>query len=134
MENCWEFKKFKSYELGRKIGYNRGYESTPMRLYQLSNCDSQILQPTINGQRNQSPPALLTATVTMPQNELSRSGLMQANYLRERKKHHRQLASKAASAFNAVYDNQKSTISSFSPKEQGSCKKKMQSARHEDKP
>ena len=57
------------------------------------------------------------ATATTPQSEISNSRLMQANCLCKLKKHRRQLASKAASALNAVYDNLESTISSFSPEE-----------------
>ena len=54
---------------------------------------------------------------------------MQANYFRERLTHHRHLVSQAGRAFNAKYDNLKSMILSFSPKERGSCKKKVQSAK-----
>ena len=46
-----------------------------------------------------------------------RFGRMQANYLRELEKSHRQLAPKAVSALNAAYDMLKSTICSLSPKE-----------------
>ncbi|MYE87700.1 hypothetical protein F4X33_01730 [Candidatus Poribacteria bacterium] len=53
---------------------------------------------------------LMTTTVTTPQNELSGSRLTQANYLCELEKHHQQLESQAATAFNTVYDNLESTI------------------------
>lgn len=53
---------------------------------------------------------LMTITVTTPQNELSGSRLTQANYLCELEKHHRQLGSQTATAFNAVYDNLEPTI------------------------
>lgn len=43
--------------------------------------------------------------------------LTQANYLRELNQSHRQLAAKAVSALNAVYDDLESTILALSPKE-----------------
>ena len=61
-------------------------------------------------------PVLLTTTVTTPQNKLSNSRLMQANYRRELKKGHQQLRFQAASAFNTTYNSLESAISSFSPK------------------
>ena len=66
--------------------------------------------------RHKAVPVLLTTTVTTPQNELSNSRLTQANYPRELEKHHRQLGSQAASAFNTTYNSLESAISSFSPK------------------
>ena len=45
-------------------------------------------------------------------------GLMQANYITELDKSHRQLESKALTVLNAAYDNFESTIPSLSPKEQ----------------
>ena len=66
--------------------------------------------------RHKAVPVLLTTAVTTPQNELSNSGLMQANYRRELEKGHQQLGSQAASAFNTTYNNLESAISSFSPK------------------
>ena len=45
-------------------------------------------------------------------------GLMQANYLSEMEKCHRQLESKFVTALNAVFDNLDSTILALSPKEQ----------------
>ena len=44
-------------------------------------------------------------------------GLMQANYLRELESSHRQLATKALTALNAVYDIVKPAIPDLSPKE-----------------
>ena len=66
--------------------------------------------------RHKAVPVLLTTAVTTPQNELSNSGLMQANYRRELEKAHQQLGSQAASAFNITYNSLESAISSFSPK------------------
>ena len=66
--------------------------------------------------RHKAVPVLLTTTVTTLQNEINDPGLIQANYPRELEGHHRQLASKAASAFNATHNSLESTISSFSPK------------------
>ena len=43
--------------------------------------------------------------------------LMQANYIKEREKDVRQLASKSVTALNAAFDNLESTISDLSPKE-----------------
>ena len=43
--------------------------------------------------------------------------LMQANYITELEKCHRQLTSKSVTALNAAYDNLESTIPSLSPKE-----------------
>ena len=66
--------------------------------------------------RHKAVPVLLTTAVTTPQNELSNSGLMQANYRRELEKGHQQLGSQAASASNTTYNSLESAISSFSPK------------------
>ena len=66
--------------------------------------------------RYKAVPVLLTTAVTTPQNELSNSGLTQANYRRELEKAHQQLGSQAASAFNITYNSLESAISSFSPK------------------
>ena len=57
------------------------------------------------------------ATTTPPQSEINNSRLTLANDLWDPEKHHRQLASQAASGLNAVYDNLESTISFLSPKE-----------------
>ena len=46
--------------------------------------------------RHKAVPVLLTIAVTTPQNELSNSGLMQANYRRELEKGHQQPGSQAA--------------------------------------
>ena len=55
--------------------------------------------------RYKAVPVLLTTAVTTPQNELSNSRLMQANYPRELEKGHQQLGSQAGCAFNAAYDS-----------------------------